>query len=48
MNNYYAPEHEQSIRYDDPKIGINWPALDVTLSDKDQKAELINDESNYF
>ena len=48
VNNYYAPDHEQSIRYDDPKIGINWPILDVTLSDKDQKAELINDESNYF
>ena len=48
VNNYYSSEHERSIRYDDPKIGINWPALDIMLSDKDEKAEFLNNESNYF
>lgn len=34
---YYAPQHERCIRWDDPDIGIQWP-LDVTplLSAKDQ------------
>lgn len=37
---YYAPEHERVIRFDDPEIGIDWPLLsgtDTVLSDKDQK-----------
>jgi dTDP-4-dehydrorhamnose 3,5-epimerase len=25
--NYYAPEHERTIRFDDQAIGIQWPAL---------------------
>jgi len=35
---YYAPEFERSIRWDDPEIGIQWP-LDGTpsLSAKDQQ-----------
>ncbi len=35
---YYAPQHERVIRYDDPTIGIDWPLLAgvaTTLSDKD-------------
>jgi len=36
---YYAPEHERIIRFDDPEIGIVWPLLDniqTVLSDKDE------------
>jgi len=35
---YYAPEHERSILWNDPAVGIEWP-LDGTplLSAKDQK-----------
>ena len=33
---YYAPEFEQSIRWDDPQIGIRWPAnIEPILSKKD-------------
>lgn len=38
---YYAPQHERSIRWDDPEIGIQWPLLPgkpPTLSEKDENA----------
>lgn len=33
----YAPEHERTILWNDPEIGIDWPIADLTplLSDKD-------------
>lgn len=34
---YYAPQHECCIRWNDPEIGIEWPlAADPVLSAKDQ------------
>lgn len=43
VTNYYSPEHDRSIRFDDPVIGIDWPlpASGVQLSDKDEKAPLL-------
>ena len=40
VTNYYSPEHDRSIRYDDPDIAIDWPiaAGDLQLSDKDLAA----------
>ncbi len=32
---FYAPQSEGGIRYDDPAIGIQWPAAISTISDKD-------------
>ena len=45
VTDYYAPEHDRSIRFDDPAIGIEWPlpSSGVQLSDKDQKAPLLAD-----
>ena len=36
-DNYYYPAAEQGIRYDDPKLGINWPDLGMPyiISSKD-------------
>jgi dTDP-4-dehydrorhamnose 3,5-epimerase len=35
---YYAPEHERCIAWDDPSIGVEWPAgLEPKLSDKDKR-----------
>jgi dTDP-4-dehydrorhamnose 3,5-epimerase len=35
--NYYAPEHERSLLWNDPEIGIDWPLADLPiLSGKDQ------------
>ncbi|MBL8578937.1 MAG: dTDP-4-dehydrorhamnose 3,5-epimerase [Mesorhizobium sp.] len=41
----YAPDHERSIRFDDPALGIDWgfPTAGVTLSAKDRGAPLLAD-----
>ena len=39
MDNYYAPESEGAIKWDDPDIGINWPVDNPILSEKDSKAQ---------
>lgn len=42
---YYAPQHERSIAWNDPSIGISWPALaqgqQLLLSAKDSAAPLL-------
>ena len=42
---YYAPDHEGAIRYDDPELGIDWrlPAGDIILSEKDKKHPRLQD-----
>lgn len=41
---YYSAEHDRSIRWDDPDIGIEWPVDgEPTLSDKDRAAPLLRD-----
>jgi dTDP-4-dehydrorhamnose 3,5-epimerase len=39
----YSQEHDRSIRFDDPAIGIEWPSLagGFQLSDKDLKAPTL-------
>ncbi|PIO48274.1 MAG: dTDP-4-dehydrorhamnose 3,5-epimerase [[Chlorobium] sp. 445] len=50
VTNFYSPEHERTLRYDDPQVGINWPELDVpfSLSEKDQKGKLLQDLDTTF
>lgn len=40
---FYAPEADWSIRWDDPEIGIEWPIQDPVLSDKDALAPFLGD-----
>lgn len=41
---FYAPQHERSIVWNDPAIGIDWPIDgEVTLSKKDQEGKLLKD-----
>lgn len=39
----YAPECEGGIAWNDPKIGVEWPLLDVTLSAKDKVYPCLHD-----
>jgi dTDP-4-dehydrorhamnose 3,5-epimerase len=39
----YAPEHERSLRWNDPEVGIRWPIESATLSEKDAIAPLLSD-----
>lgn len=38
VSNFYSPEHERGILWNDPALGIRWPKLDAPyqLSKKDQ------------
>lgn len=44
-DNYYAPEADGNIRYDDPELAINWPLPPTILSDKDKKAPFLKDRT---
>lgn len=45
VSNYYSPEHDRGILWNDPDLGISWPKLDreFILSDKDQKNPSLKD-----
>jgi dTDP-4-dehydrorhamnose 3,5-epimerase len=48
--NYYAPEFERAIRWDDPDIGIDWPLPSggqPVLSAKDEAAPFLKDAETY-
>lgn len=40
---YYYPEKELTIAWNDPKINIDWPCKNPILSDKDMNARSFND-----
>ncbi len=47
---YYAPEFERSIRWDDPDIGIDWPlaeGVQPLLIDRDATAPLLKDADTF-
>ena len=41
---YYHPQSEQGILWNDPAIGIEWPMTDVALSEKDKNNVLLKDQ----
>ena len=43
-SNFYTPQFDRSIRWNDPDININWPLTSsVLLSAKDENASLLKD-----
>ena len=48
-SDYYAPETEGSVLWNDPDIGIDWPPVSgPILSDKDASAPLLSDLESPF
>jgi dTDP-4-dehydrorhamnose 3,5-epimerase len=45
---YYAPQHERTLRWDDPQLAIGWPlAGEPILSDKDRRGAALADAETY-
>lgn len=44
-DNYFAPEFDAGIRYDDPEISVDWPGtgVKVLLSDKDRGLPFLSE-----
>lgn len=43
---YYAPEHERTLLWNDPALAINWPLVNGVapmLADKDRSGRLLSD-----
>jgi len=45
VDNYYSPQHDRGIAYNDPDIDINWMIMsdDIILSKKDKTQPLLKD-----
>ncbi|HAA83206.1 MAG TPA: dTDP-4-dehydrorhamnose 3,5-epimerase [Thermodesulfobacterium commune] len=51
VDEYYSPEHDRSIRWNDPDLKIDWPTTTPILSEKDKNAPLLKDlleEINFY
>ena len=50
VTNYYAPDHDKGILWNDPALAIDWPigADEATLSDKDRRQPLLADIQSPF
>ena len=48
-SDYYAPETEGALTWNDPDIGIDWPITnELTISDKDKAANMFKDFDSPF
>ena len=47
-DNYYAPEADSGIRWNDPEIGVEWGTDQPVLSEKDGKAPFLKDAVTGF
>lgn len=49
VTDFYAPEEERTIRWDDPEIAIEWPkaGCDPVLSDKDAAAPKLGEAETF-
>lgn len=50
VDNYYSPEHDRGLAFDDPQLGIDWllPHAELQLSAKDQKQPLLSELHSGF
>lgn len=50
VTKYYSSEHDKGLAWDDPAVGVKWPAVadPETLSAKDRRQPYLSDISKYF
>ena len=48
QTDYWAPELDRGIRWDDPELAIAWPSRAPTLSPRDAKHPFLKDAENNF
>ncbi|AIQ76757.1 MULTISPECIES: dTDP-4-dehydrorhamnose 3,5-epimerase [Paenibacillus] len=48
VDEYYSPENDRGILWNDPTLGIDWPTSSPILSDKDQRHPLLKDAEINF
>jgi dTDP-4-dehydrorhamnose 3,5-epimerase len=48
VDEYYAPECDRCVRFDDPDIGVDWGDITPVLSAKDQNAPFLADSDCNF
>jgi dTDP-4-dehydrorhamnose 3,5-epimerase len=50
VTNYYSPQHERGILWNDPQLAIDWgiDASKATLSERDTKHPLLKDVKDLF
>ena len=47
-DNYYAPEADAGVRWNDPEIGVEWGIENPVLSEKDKKNPFLKDCKELF
>lgn len=48
VDEYYSPEHDRGILWNDPVLGIDWPVTNPVLSEKDENHPLLADAEINF
>lgn len=50
VTNYYSPDHDRGLRWDDPALGIDWPVTPdaAVLSDRDRNWPKLSDLPSHF
>ncbi|WP_379135440.1 dTDP-4-dehydrorhamnose 3,5-epimerase [Paenibacillus sp. sgz500958] len=48
VDEYYSPEHDRGILWNDPELGVDWPVSSPILSDKDKRHPLLKDAELNF
>ena len=48
VDEFYSPEHDRGILWNDPELGIDWPTANPILSEKDKNHPLLRDAEINF
>ena len=45
---FYSPEYEGGVRFDDPELAIDWPLPPAMISERDRSLPLVSELREYF